>query len=100
MRTALAVVTLLAGSLVGIAGTVAPAQAASCPTPSVPGYTVTDLHAQGMPCSEARSLTAHVVHGGSPAGYDCTRRSHAHRTAATCLRHGSHDYFVVIYHAA
>lgn len=98
MRTALAVVGLLAGSLVGVATATAPANAASCPPPDVSGYVVTDLHAQGLTCSEARHLAAQVVPRGSIPGFECTRRHHAHRTATTC--HRRDDVFAVVFHAA
>jgi hypothetical protein len=101
MRTTLAAFTLLAGSVVGAAGTVAPAQAATCTPPNVSGYVVTGLHAEGLSCGDARELATRVVPRGELAQYDCTRRHHDHRTATTCVHRGSHghQYFTVAFHS-
>jgi hypothetical protein len=85
MRTALALATAIAGSVVGIAGMAAPAHAESCAPPHVSGFTFTGLHANGIPCHEAQNHAVHTLrtsHG--PAGWTCSQRISGRNVSYSC----------------
>lgn len=99
MRTALALATALAGSVVGIAGLAAPAHAETCDPPRVSGFTFTSLSAHGIPCHEAQSHAVHTMRHGAPAGWTCSHRISGRSVSFSChATNGSGHTYHFAYH--
>lgn len=89
MRTALALATALAGSIVGIAATSAPAHAETCEVPRVSGFNFSGLTAHGISCHEAQTHAVHTLRHGAPAGWTCSHRIAGRSVSFSC--HRTHD---------
>jgi hypothetical protein len=101
MRRALAVLAVLAGSLVGMSGAAAPAQASThrCNTPHLQRVEVISLTVHGLSCADAQSLAAHVVRFHTVKHYTCVLHVLTHALESRC--HAQHEptdrRFVVVY---
>ncbi len=73
MRTALALVAALVGSIVGVGGLSSPAHAQGCAVPPAdPGVHFIYLEAHGIGCHEAQAHALHTTRHGAPPGWTCT----------------------------
>jgi hypothetical protein len=100
MRTALALATALAGSVLGVAGLAAPAHAEACPPPHFAGFTASlDVH--GISCERGAELAYHVGQHGTPHGWSCTKQQHGTVSIAVHCRsteHAGHRFALRLVH--
>ena len=73
MRIARALATTLAGSVIGVGGLAAPANAESCTPPTADrGVHYLYLEAHHISCHEAQAHALHTTRHGAPHGWTCT----------------------------
>lgn len=101
MRTALAALVLVAGSLAGPAVVAAPAQAGSlrsCPGEHLHDFVITHLTAEYIGCAAAGAGAAQLIRHGHVRGYSCVQHHAAEHVSVHCVGLTDHRGFGFSYH--